>query len=102
MSAKKRYLAIVLSVIALDLSYSQWVDPPPRYDCPDRPIFPCNCTKGSDEGVYVDCTNTNLASLAVGLKQIKTLVSKVNYYGQIILEMLSFFAFVADSYVNHI
>ena len=74
MSAKCKFLAIVISVIALDLTVAQWVDPPPRYSCPNRPIFPCNCTKGSDEGVYVECSNTNLASLAVGLKQIKTLV----------------------------
>merc|ERR1712172_365545 len=52
----------------------QWVDPPPKYDCPKRPLYPCQCIKGSEEGVYVHCNNTNIASLSVGLRQIRTLI----------------------------
>ena len=52
----------------------QWVDPPPKYDCPKRPLYPCQCIKGSEEGVYIKCNNTNIASLAVGLRQIRTLI----------------------------
>ena len=67
-------LQATLLLLVLPLCLSQWVDPPPRYVCPDRPLYPCNCTRGSEEGLYVECTNTNLASLAVGLKQVRTLI----------------------------
>jgi hypothetical protein len=52
----------------------QWIDQPPKYDCPRDPriLYPCNCTQGSDDGVYIECSNTNIASLAVGLGQVKT------------------------------
>ena len=52
----------------------QWIDQPPKYDCPkdSRALYPCNCTQGSDDGVYIECSNTNIASLAVGLSQVKT------------------------------
>ena len=53
---------------------SEWVDAPPKYTCPGRSVYPCNCTKGSDEGIFLECANTNLASLAVGLAQVKTLI----------------------------
>ncbi|CAB4065927.1 unnamed protein product [Lepeophtheirus salmonis] len=52
----------------------KWVDPLPKYGCPKRSIFPCECTKGSDEGIYLECSNTNIASLSVGLQQVKTLI----------------------------
>ena len=68
-----KYPQLLVLLVLLPLSLCQWVDPPPRYVCPDRPLFPCNCTKGSEEGLYVECTNTNLASLAVGLKQVRRL-----------------------------
>lgn len=58
----------------LGIIQGQWVEPPPKYDCPKRPIYPCTCLKGSEEGIYVKCNNTNIASLSVGLKQVKTLI----------------------------
>lgn len=33
-------------------------------------IFPCECTKESDAGIYVRCENTNLASLSVGFNNL--------------------------------
>ena len=58
----------------ISLIKGQWVDPPPKYDCPKRPLYPCQCIRGSEEGIYVRCNNTNIASLAVGLKQVRTLI----------------------------
>jgi len=46
----------------------QWVAPP-LHPCPDFPLIPCNCTAGTDEGIAVLCENTNLASMAVGLRR---------------------------------
>jgi hypothetical protein len=57
------------------LESSVWVDPPPKYTCPKQLLYyPCECLKGSEDGIYVQCNNTNIASLSVGLRQIKTLV----------------------------
>ena len=55
-------------------AWGQWVDPPPKYDCPKRNLYPCRCLKGSEEGVYITCNNTNIASLAVGLRHVRTLI----------------------------
>jgi hypothetical protein len=64
---------LILNVLCLYVD-GQWIDQPPKYDCPKDPraLYPCNCTLGSDEGVYIECSNTNIASLAVGLSQVKT------------------------------
>ena len=65
---------LVLVLAFLGPIWGQWVDPPPKYDCPARPLYPCQCLRGSDEGVYIKCNNTNIASLSVGLRQVRTLV----------------------------
>ena len=67
-------LEVSLAQDVLPPTVSVWVDPPPKYQCPRRSVYPCNCTKGSDEGIFLECSNTNLASLAVGLAQVKTLI----------------------------
>ena len=65
---------LVFGSIAPQKARGQWVDPPPKYDCPKRPLYPCQCIRGSEEGVFIKCNNTNIASLAVGLRQIRTLI----------------------------
>ncbi len=67
-------LLIILGLGGLQVVRGQWVDPPPKYDCPKRQLYPCKCLRGSEDGVYIECDNTNIASLAVGLRQIKTLI----------------------------
>jgi len=44
---------------------------PPAFQCPEFGLYPCLCMGESDEGIVVKCENTNLASMAVGLKQAK-------------------------------
>lgn len=68
------WLTLVLVFLCCNLSLGQWVDPPPKYECPARPLYPCQCLRGSDVGVYIKCNNTNIASLSVGLRQVRTLV----------------------------
>ena len=77
------FSSLLLTSLLLEASVAQdvtpppvsvWVDPPPKYQCPWRNVYPCNCTKGSDEGIFLECSNTNLASLAVGLAQVKSLI----------------------------
>eukprot|EP00092_Neocalanus_flemingeri_P025507 GFUD01027655.1.p1 GENE.GFUD01027655.1~~GFUD01027655.1.p1 ORF type:complete len:1068 (-),score=163.25 GFUD01027655.1:152-3355(-) len=50
---------------------------PPAYLCPEFGLYPCNCTKESDEGIVVVCENTNLASMSVGLKQSKVKIANL-------------------------
>ncbi|XP_011301731.1 chaoptin [Fopius arisanus] len=44
-----------------------YVPPGPRYTCPKEPIYiyPCTCQRGTDQGLYIRCENTNLASLSL-------------------------------------
>ena len=65
---------IILVYLSLTQISAQWVEPPPKYECPERPLYPCKCLRGGDEGVYIKCNNTNIASLSVGLRQVRTLV----------------------------
>ncbi|XP_040569853.1 uncharacterized protein [Lepeophtheirus salmonis] len=75
MVTKSRLIFLVLVFGSLSVNIQgKWVDPLPKYGCPKRSIFPCECTKGSDEGIYLECSNTNIASLSVGLQQVKTLI----------------------------
>jgi len=49
---------------------------PPAHACPEQQILihPCRCTGESDEGIDLTCENTNIASMAIGLSQVKTKV----------------------------
>lgn len=44
-----------------------YVPPGPRFQCPKDTIYtyPCMCLRGSDQGLYIHCENTNLASLSL-------------------------------------
>lgn len=44
-----------------------YIPPGPKYTCPKEPIYiyPCTCTKGTDQGLSIRCENTNLASLSL-------------------------------------
>ncbi|CAK9833600.1 Protein artichoke [Anthophora retusa] len=49
-----------------------YVPPGPRFRCPNEPkyIYPCVCVRGSDRGLYVQCENTNLASLSLAFSNL--------------------------------
>ena len=44
-----------------------------KFSCPptSKFFFPCNCTGGGEKGLLIDCDNTNLASIAIGLANIR-------------------------------
>ncbi|KAF7997541.1 hypothetical protein HCN44_006112 [Aphidius gifuensis] len=54
----------------------EYIAPGPRYKCPDEKnsinIYPCVCIKGTDNGLIVQCENTNLASLSVAFSNLAT------------------------------
>ena len=64
---------INLGVLCLVLSVHGFAEykEPPAFQCPEFGLYPCLCVGESDEGIVVGCENTNLASMAVGLKQAK-------------------------------
>ncbi|XP_046683240.1 chaoptin isoform X2 [Homalodisca vitripennis] len=69
------FLAAACVLASLPCSYSGYIPPGPRYPCPTDPVhaqflYPCNCTAGTDAGLYVTCEKTNLASLSVGLANL--------------------------------
>jgi len=35
-----------------------------------KALYPCECVKGSDNGLYIRCENTNLATLSVALQNL--------------------------------
>ncbi|XP_030384456.1 insulin-like growth factor-binding protein complex acid labile subunit [Scaptodrosophila lebanonensis] len=59
----------------LALVGSEYVYGEPEYKCPKKPkvLYPCVCLKGSDNGLYVRCENTNLATLSVALQNLASL-----------------------------
>lgn len=58
-------LALLLGCIIPALG--GYVPPRPKFTCPEEAsyIYPCECLRGSDQGLYVKCENANLATLSL-------------------------------------
>lgn len=54
----------------------------PKFKCPTvAPFyFPCTCEHGGDEGLFLRCENTNLASVAVGLANVRLPIQELRLY----------------------
>ncbi|XP_058452289.1 chaoptin [Malaya genurostris] len=54
---------------------SEYIPPGPKYTCPEKVkfLYPCACTHGTDDGIYVTCENSNLASLSVAFINLASL-----------------------------
>ncbi|XP_032571176.1 insulin-like growth factor-binding protein complex acid labile subunit isoform X3 [Drosophila sechellia] len=61
---------VLLHFIAL--ASSEYVYGEPEFKCPkkSKALYPCECVKGSDNGLYIRCENTNLATLSVALQNL--------------------------------
>ena len=67
-----KILVLFLCLISNGVLAQKWVDPPPKYQCPlDDEIYPCKCLSDGDEGLVIECNNTNLA--AAGKERNKNL-----------------------------
>ncbi|EDW72313.2 uncharacterized protein Dwil_GK20783 [Drosophila willistoni] len=66
---------ILLQFCFCAVAVGKYVYGEPKYLCPKKPqvLFPCVCTKGSDQGLYVRCENANLATLSVALQNLAAL-----------------------------
>lgn len=53
-----------------------------KFECPPtiKYFFPCNCTGGGERGLFITCDNTNLASIAIGLANIRLPVEELRMY----------------------
>ncbi|XP_034477400.1 toll-like receptor 3 [Drosophila innubila] len=71
-----RLRTVILLLLQLfALVSTEYVYGEPEYKCPKKPqvLYPCLCVKGSDDGLFVRCENTNLATLAVALQNLASL-----------------------------
>ncbi|XP_050669164.1 chaoptin [Leptidea sinapis] len=63
--------AIVLFLAVFLPTNSEYIPPGPAYTCPKETeshlLFPCICEKGTDNGLFIKCSNTGLAVMSVGL-----------------------------------
>ncbi|CAG5092043.1 Similar to atk: Protein artichoke (Drosophila melanogaster) [Cotesia congregata] len=70
---KKKMLMIQLVLLGLVLPIrGGYIPPGPRYTCPKDHfyIYPCECLRGSDSGLFIRCENTNLASLSLAFANL--------------------------------
>ena len=53
-----------------------------RYRCPNNAAYlhPCTCEGGSTEGIVMRCENTNLASIALGLANVRLPIQELTLY----------------------
>jgi hypothetical protein len=67
-------LSLLASVALWDLASGGYIPPGPLYRCPKESLLlhPCRCDIESDQGIYVSCNNTNLASMSVALNNLAT------------------------------
>lgn len=66
---------IVIFLSALQTTSAEYIPPGPKYTCPEKPklIYPCECTRGTDDGIFITCENSNLASLSVAFINLASL-----------------------------
>ncbi|XP_055640650.1 chaoptin [Toxorhynchites rutilus septentrionalis] len=67
--------SIITWLSVLQITDAEYIPPGPKYTCPEKAkiIYPCVCTRGTDDGIYVNCENSNLASLSVAFINLASL-----------------------------
>ncbi|XP_026815822.1 chaoptin-like [Rhopalosiphum maidis] len=74
--ANRIFLILILYVYCINAEYTE---PGPKYRCPkigslpELALHPCRCVAESDNGLALDCENSNLASLSVGFSNVASL-----------------------------
>ncbi|XP_063905507.1 protein artichoke isoform X1 [Zophobas morio] len=65
-------LSFVLCLALWEVASAGYIPPGPLYRCPEEYLLlhPCTCDIESDQGIYVSCNNTNLASMSVALNNL--------------------------------
>lgn len=70
---RKVIVFVLLSL--LQIAVAEYIPPGPKYSCPEKTkfLYPCVCTHGTDDGIFIDCENSNLASLSVAFINLASL-----------------------------
>lgn len=74
----RRFLEQWRLVIGI-LSLASLVKGQEKYPCPSNKeyFYPCVCEKGGSVGIFMKCENTNLASMAVGLANVRVPIEEL-------------------------
>lgn len=73
-------LAIITAILLYNISVASGNDP--KFTCPENTpyFYPCLCKGGGQEGIFITCENTNLASIALGLANIRLPIEELRLY----------------------
>ncbi|CAG9858326.1 unnamed protein product [Phyllotreta striolata] len=68
------FLQLFTILLLWEIILGEYIPPGPKYRCPKDKLLlhPCTCDIESDNGIYVSCNNTNLASMSIGLNNLAT------------------------------
>lgn len=66
-------LVLLFGVVVFSAN-GEYVPPGPLFRCPKEFLLlhPCTCDVETDQGLFVSCNNTNLASMSVALNNLAT------------------------------
>ncbi|KAK8718463.1 hypothetical protein OTU49_014731, partial [Cherax quadricarinatus] len=72
----------VLWTLVVSVSWSVVTVDATKFNCPTITpyFFPCSCESGGENGLFLRCENTNLASLAVGLANVRFPIEELRLY----------------------
>ncbi|CAK1548835.1 unnamed protein product [Leptosia nina] len=70
-SQVKMLLTLFILSSIVQILNSEYIPPGPKYTCPKETekhlLYPCVCEKGTDNGLFIRCSNAGLAVMSVGL-----------------------------------
>ncbi|KAH1014820.1 hypothetical protein HUJ05_012645 [Dendroctonus ponderosae] len=75
---------------------AEYIPPGPLYRCPKEKLLlhPCSCDVESDQGLWISCNNTNIASMSLALNNlatfelpIETLTIKTRLFGSLLYKL---------------
>ena len=54
----------------------------PKFKCPENSpyFYPCTCEGGGENGIFIKCQNTNIASIALGLSNVRLPIQQLHLY----------------------
>ncbi|KAG7166922.1 toll-like receptor Toll6-like 3 [Homarus americanus] len=69
-------------LVVIGLFYVVTAEEETKFKCPTsaKYFFPCFCTRGGENGIFLRCENTNLASVAVGLANVRLPIEELHLY----------------------
>ncbi|XP_066142674.1 chaoptin [Euwallacea fornicatus] len=68
------YKLFIIWILTIKHVQAEYIPPGPQYRCPKEKLLlhPCTCDVETDQGIWVSCNNTNLASMSLALGNLAT------------------------------